>query len=209
MKGRLKQLMFCVLLVVFIGSGILAAAPEVPPPGVTEAARQGLSNYPGLTGAQLGFGFRVYTVSPVELMECPVMESLVIPTDMWRFVVDSNGRSTALLTVALVDGQWRAVSVGGAGLAVEMSRVMETWPQKDGCSHRFIRIYQARADFVEISKKGNAAECGYVPMTASRMVLELEGPFDPGTLLTGTEIIPPLREIVSKSRQMPELLRHQ
>jgi hypothetical protein len=209
MIRRLKQVTFFVFLVVFIGTGFLPAVQEGPPAEVTEAARQGLADFPGLTGAQLGQGFRVYTVSPAELMECPVMESIIIPTNMWRFVVVSNSRPAALLTVALVDGQWRAVSIGGAGLAVEMTQVMATWPQKDGCSHRFVRIYQAQADFVEISKKGASAVTGYIPLKASRMVLELEGPFDPSTVLSGSEIVPPLRDIVSKSRQMPTLHRHE
>jgi hypothetical protein len=206
MKGHLKHLFTFGFLVVFICFGVSAA--DVPA-DVLKAAEKGVTNFPGLTGVELQQGFRVYTVSPASLMECDGLETAVTPTGMWRFLVTANGQPTGLLTVAQVNGEWTAVSFGGAGLAGEVSKVMAKWPTDKGYGFRFVRIYQARADFVEISNSGSSREAGFVPLTASRLALGLEGEFDPQVLLYNSEIITPLRDVVSRNMKLDETHRFQ
>jgi hypothetical protein len=77
-------------------------------------------------------------------------------------------------------------------MALEVNKVMERWPMNQGYSYRFTRIYQARADFIEISNNGQSI--GFVPLTASRVAFGMSGAFDPAALLQGPEIMPRLQK---------------
>jgi hypothetical protein len=120
------------------------------------------------------------------------LSSLLTPSALWRFVVIKEDQPISLITAAKLDGQWMAVSIGGVRLASEIHKVMERWSESQGYSHRFVRVYQARADFIEISSNGRAV--GFVPMTASRLAFGMSGEFDPAALLRDPEIMPRLQK---------------
>jgi len=207
MRRQFTVMMSLVFLLVFFCLGL--AAEEVPPAGAIQAAEKGIARFPSaipgqtaLVNAKLQNGFQVYTVSPTELMESSNIGSIIVPTGVWRFVVLSNDQPAALITVQQVNGQWTAVSMGGAALAVEMNKVMEKWSQTDGYTHRFVRIYQARADFVEISRASAEREPGFVPLTSSRVALGITGQFDPQTVIYNSEFITSLKEIVDSNVKM-------
>ncbi len=207
MRRHLTLMMSLIFLLVFFCLGL--AAEELPPAGAIQAAEKGIVEFPfavpgqtGLVNAKLQNGFQVYTVSPAELMESSHISSIIVPTGMWRFVVVSNDQPAALITVQQVNGQWTAVSMGGAALAVEMSKVMEKWSKTDGYTHRFVRIYKARADFVEISRASDTHEPGFVPLTSSRVALGITGQFDPQTVMYNSEFIMSLKEIVDTNVKM-------
>ncbi len=199
MKRHAKRLMRISLFVVLTVSFCFGLLAEKVPPEVFQAAQQGVGNSTfGLsTQASLGnptvnHGFQVYTTSPVKLLKSTGLSAILTPTGLWRFVVEKEGQPVSLITVAEIEGQWKAVSIGGARLAMEVKKVMERWPANQGYSHRFIRIYQARADFIEISN--NKRSIGFVPLTASRMAFGMSGAFDPSALLHGREIMPRLQK---------------
>lgn len=214
MNVHVKRLLSLGLFVVLIVSGHFSLqAEEIPPLEVVQAAQQGIATFasadpyplssplsvsdrPGLDNATLHHGFRVYTASPPQLIKGPRLTAVITPTGMWRFVAAADGQPLALVTVVQVEGQWRAVSIGGAQLAAEVNRVIERWPSQQGYSHRFVRIYQARADLIEISRNGQSI--GFVPLTASRMALSIDGQFDPAVLLSDSEVLMPLQKIVAE-----------
>jgi hypothetical protein len=194
------------LVFLFVCFCLGLAAEEVAPMGAIQAAEKGIAEFPpavpgqtGLVNAKLQTGFQVYTASPAELMKSSHIGSIIIPTGVWRFVVVSNEQPAALITVQQVNGQWTAVSMGGATLAVEISKIMEKWPKADGYTHRFVRIYQARADFVEISRASDEHEPGFVPLSSSRVALGITGQFDPQTVMYNSEFITSLKEIVDNN----------
>lgn len=85
----------------------------------------------------------------------------------------NQGQAKALLTVDMVDGHWKVVSIGAAGLADELLKVVRAWPDTSGCSLRLIRTYQAMSDFIVISKAG--ATIGIVPLVSARLALGFGG----------------------------------
>lgn len=196
------------MLFLCIGFGSVGFCAELTPsPEIIAAARQGLVDFPGLTGASLQEGFQVYTVSPAALMSGSDLGANTIPTGQWRFVMSCGQQPMGLLTVAQVEGQWKAVSLGGAGLATEMSRVLKTWSPGNGYNFRFVRVYQAMTDLVEISRVNESREPGYVPLTSARESLGLQGEFAPEVLLKASEIMTPLRDAVAKNIKMFETQR--
>lgn len=205
---RLVTPVWFFVLFLLIGFGAAGFCGELAPsPEIVAAARQGLVDFPGLTGASLQEGFQVYTVSPAALMSGSDLGANTIPTGQWRFVVSCGQQPMGLLTVAQVEGQWKAVSLGGAGLATEMSRVLKTWSPGNGYNFRFVRVYQAMTDLVEISRVNESREPGYVPLTSARASLGLQGEFAPGVMLKASEIMTPLRDAVAKNIKMFETQR--
>ena len=218
MKVHVKRIMSLSLFVVLIFSGCFGLLAEQAPLEVLQAARKGISDFrnaescaagshfsvskASLDHAVLHQGFRVYTVPPVKLVNSSSLESIITPTGLWRFVVAAEGQPVSFITVAQVQGKWTAVSLGGAWLAAEVNKVMERWPAQKGYSHRFVRIYQARADFIEISRDGQSI--GFVPLAASRVAFGIIGEFDPGAILHTSEILKPLQEIVSEKMRRIE-----
>ncbi|MDQ1354828.1 MAG: hypothetical protein QG657_5137 [Acidobacteriota bacterium] len=205
MRRVVKSSWFFWMLFLCIGFGSVGFCAELAPSAeIIAAARQGLVDFPGLTGASLQEGFQVYTATPAALMSNDDLGAIMIPTGQWRFVVTCGEQPMGLLTVAQVEGQWQAVSLGGAGLATEMSRVLKTWDPGNGYNFRFVRVYQAMTDLVEISRANDSRKQGYVPLTSARASLGIRGEFAPGVLLNDAEIILPLRDAVAKNINMFE-----
>jgi hypothetical protein len=205
MKRFVKPLLVFGMLFLLIGFGAAGLSAEATPsPEIIAAAQQGLVDFPGLGDASLQQGFQVYTVSPAALMTCSDLGTVTVPTGQWRFVVVSGGQPLGLLTVAQVEGCWQAVSMGGAGLATEMGRVLKTWTAENGCNYRFVRIYQAMTDLVEITRVNDSRKPGYVPLTSARASLGIQGQFAPEVMLNDSDIITPLRDVVAKNIKMFE-----
>ncbi|MCP4217300.1 MAG: hypothetical protein GY765_21835 [bacterium] len=200
----------CLVCLLIIFSLPLTASEA--PQEILSAARSGLSEFVkveallGVTALRssngkvetpLGKGFEVFTINPQVLLKNKNMtlEPMAVSTGLWRFPVMNNGKATALLTMAQVDGKWAAVAVGGAVLAQQVYEVFTQWPEADGYQYRFIRIYQAKSDFIEISK--NDTTVGFVPLGSARMAFGLQqDSFDADLLMHNSEILEPLREIV-------------
>lgn len=213
MKERWKRLLSFSVFVFLVFSGFFGLIAEEPPMEVVQAARLGICDFvkaerssgsspfplagkASLDNAVIGHGFRVYSVPPMALVNSPGLRPIIAPLDVWRFVTAADGSPVSLITVAKVQGEWRAVSMGGARLAAEVHEAMEQWPAQKGYSHRFVRIFQARADFIEITANGTLI--GYIPLTASRLVFGLEGPFDAGALLRESEVLTSLQGLIKE-----------
>lgn len=149
-------------------------SPEEELKQVREAATRGLApllkaipigdlehyNFPDekeLDQATLGNPFRICTITPELILNYSPgtsLEEVVSPTFVWLFPVILKGETRTLLTVDLIDGEWRAVAIGRSGLAKRWASILESWPSSEGYEHTFVRIFQAKADFVILSHPG-------------------------------------------------------
>lgn len=199
MKLRLKNAMSVVLFVLLIFPGCFALLAEDVPQEVFQAAQEGICDFShgihtaaSLDNLKLHHGFQVYSASPGDLLKNTGLSVSLAPSGVWRLVVLNEGKPVSLMTIDRVQGQWKAVAIGGAQLAVEVNKVMEQWPAAQGYNHRFTRIYQARTDLIEISH--GKSIIGFVPLTATRQVFGMEGEFDAAALLHDSEIFPALQK---------------
>jgi len=133
------------LLAVSIVMAMILAAPclmaeQGTPAGVLQAAAEGLQPYlskipadsleqygfvngEALNTASLGTPFLLYTLTPAALQQYQAgmsVASVVTPTTMWYFPVLVAGQPRAILVVDRLNNQWKAVSLGYAGLAKEL-----------------------------------------------------------------------------------------
>jgi len=157
--------------------------------------RLGFANADDAAGAGIGEGFRTYTVPPDRLLDGRETElrALAVPTTNWQLIVFNGGSPRAVITVDRVKGAWTAVSIGAAGLAAQSAALLDRWPAST-YRLRFIRVYQASADLMEIAEGG--AVIGYVPFLSARVALGAPGPFDAENLWSGEEVLARLRPVV-------------
>jgi len=189
----------------------------VPAHDIVQAATDGLAifvkNKPGarighfgfasqadIDSAELGAGFQLFTIQP-DLLNASTsldFQNLVTPINQWWFPIVVGGVNKALLTVALIEGKWTPVGIGASRLGAALAGLTAAWPQAAGYAHRFIRVYQAESDFVEMSQDGSIM--GIVPLSsllrAQKENAELT--FDAGVLRGQEEILSDLRAAISQ-----------
>ncbi len=203
------------VLVVLVMCQTLLLADEGVPQEVLNAARQGIATFvknPQTKNlASLGFvrkaqideaaygqGFPVCYVPPDLLLAADanqVTEALIVPTNMWQFLVMSEGAAVSVLTVDYFKGQWTPVSIGASGLASELAALTEAWPQSAGYRYKLVRVYQAKAYFVQISL--DEKSIGAVPLTSARLAMNLDDQrFNPLDVRGIDEILLKLRPLV-------------
>ncbi|HEY8876108.1 MAG TPA: hypothetical protein VIN03_01005 [Roseateles sp.] len=119
-------------------------------------------------------GFEVHTIAPQDVIAGrSELRQLVQPSGLWRFFVKVGGKPVGLVTVQRMDGQWRAVSFGGAGLAQELSDLMAEHAGVGADHMRFIRMHQAQADLLEVVSPSDL-QARYALLTSARDALEPE-----------------------------------
>ena len=225
MKALRSEFLSNLMIIVFVSILqviFVSLAEAMPPEEVVNAAEQGLINFsqniPPQNFSQLGFlsqdeisknqlgeAFQIYTIHPDDLLNFEKniwsISDLLVPTNLWNFLILSDGLAKAVLMVDFFDNKWTAVGIGSSGLAVQLKKIIETWPLSSGYQHRFIRIYQANADFVEITLSGTTV--GLIPLTSGRAAMDLADTnfnaldlHDPQNILTS--IIPIVKENVKR-----------
>lgn len=145
--------------------------------------------------AKLGLSFEVNTIQPQTLLAGNrPMEQMVTGTGIWNFVVMVNNAPVALLELEKNYGKWVVNGVGGAKLAQDVQAAAQNHSAKD--AFRFVRIYQATADFMEV--KDAASKARYVPLIAARETLKMAPAPASGaaSLSDGSDLIPTLQNAV-------------
>lgn len=215
-----NRLNISLLIVVVMIFGVVSlTAADLPPAGAVKAAQDGLkaffpqqgeaveesgfavNSFNSLQSATVDFGFRVNTIDPMRLKNPgnDLLCRMISPTPSWRFLVLSGGEPIGLITVEFIDGQWQAVSAGAAELALEVFKVKSAWPQEGGYDLRFVRVFQATSDLIEVSR-GQGDVIGYVPLKAARVSLQMNQPdVNPTSLMYDSELIFPLGELVKQN----------
>jgi len=128
----------------------------------------GFINQAEVDDAVVGEGFNVCTIPADKIVNYSGQEysSLIAKTNIWQFLIKSKGKDVVMLTVDYVDGKWIPVSMGYAGLAKELRKILATWPPSAGYNYRILRIYQAKSDFIELSNNGSFI--GIIPLRYGR-----------------------------------------
>lgn len=154
-----------------------------------------------LKDATIGYGFPVYTIDPADLMAGRAsMRQLAKATNQWRFVIMLNRRPIGMATVELNDGRYETVAYGAAVLAKDVDASMGYYGDAEKTNVRFVRIYQARSDLLEVVGREDG-QVRYAPLHSARESLLLqqrsvkEGKAAE-TLLDEAELLQPLRSAV-------------
>ncbi len=186
-------------------TGALPLSAQDVPPEVKAAAEQGyrslldaipsdalshfnFTNAGQVKQATLGEGFRVHTIPPESILAYDGKASvheLMVPTSIWFFPVISEGQARTLITVDKVGSGYKAVSIGGSGLALQWAGTRELY-SSGGHERVFVRVYQATADFVVIS---DGARTRMAPLGAAMMQSLKDaggsGLYEPSDIITG------------------------
>lgn len=212
---------FVLALVLALSAPYLAAAGGPPADDIKKAANEGIavflkdSRIGGLNrlgyvsqadidNAEVGEGFQIFTIHPGKLLDesAPMdFQFLATPTNQWVFLVLTGDKANALLEINFIEGKWTPVGIGASVLAKELSGFLAAWPASSGYSYRFIRIYQATSDLIELSLGGKVL--GIIPLTSlivkkerTRGVFNLTDLRDPSAVLSG------LRPVIKQRIQM-------
>jgi hypothetical protein len=126
-----------------------------------------------LIDAGIGYGFQVYTINPKDLAAGRNdLGNLAKPTGIWRFAVMLHGQAIGLATVQKVNGNWSTVSYGAATLAKDVDATMGVHANAEHSNVRFLRIYQAQSDFLEVRSTRDSS-VRYAPLHSARQSLIL------------------------------------
>lgn len=219
---------FYLLAYVFVMStSCQAAADEATYDDVVKSARNGLNdllkdkrlvnnhligfaNKADVDDAELGEGFQIFTVPPDKLIDESVsqdLQSIIVPTTQWKFIIAAGNRAQALLDVNLVNGKWLATAIGASTLAKEMSGFIKTWPASSGFRYRFVRVYSLGLDFIELSREGSVI--GMIPLNDLMLNNKTRstGVFIPGDLHDSKEVLTELKTRVKRNYEMRNKLK--
>lgn len=163
------------------------------------AARAGLAHFLSLIPAaqSAGYGFadcaeidRVRLAAPYRMVTADEKGEALVAADEWRFPVAVDGRYRALLTVAVVDGQAKAVNLGAAELAAELSRVEQERAVAPAARRVLLRLFSLHADFVSFpAAEQQLEQATFAPLASARALPDIapQG-------LTGAKLLLWLRE---------------
>jgi hypothetical protein len=172
MKKRTGATLIALMLAGVFSFSDLASA-ENAPDEANAAARSGLPEFvkliPSNERSYYGFAdgddldraapgqpFRLYTITPDDLRragEGSTVSSLISPTGTWLYPVMLGDEIKCILTVARVEGSWKAAMLGSAPLARELAKVLARWPPSQGYEPRLVAVFQASAYFFAIPQK--------------------------------------------------------
>lgn len=123
----------------------------------------------------LGEPYRMQTVDPEKILDDIPYENYIVELPEWRFPVICDGTIKTLLTVANMNGSWRAVAIGGAGLARELDALEKEYGFDTGNTRKAIlRLFQIEADMLSLSDAGERLEEGlFIPLFSAEKMTGL------------------------------------
>lgn len=161
----------------------------------------GFESQDDIDKAELGEGIQIFTINAKKLLDgsAPLdLQSLVIPTGEWNFLIRADGRANSLLKVGFFDGKWKHVGIGSSVLAKELGGFLAAWPASEGYACRYIRVPQITSDFIELSHKGEVL--GIFPLLAlTSKTGRAVGEFQQSDLRDPQEVLPELRAQIMRS----------
>lgn len=222
MQILLKQSIIIGCSWIFLGIVMAAASAQDVPAAVKQAAEQGVTSFlqaipaqdlahfnfsdpTELERATLGEPFLIYTIAPESILAYQAgtpVEDLMAPTSLWYVPVLVNGESRTLLMIDLVGGTWKAVGIGGSGIAKQWSPADREQSVTLGYTPRFVRIFQATADFVVLSHRTSASKM--VPLASARTALASS---KIGEEYAPSVIIPQLQHVVRENLETSQTFK--
>jgi hypothetical protein len=163
-----------------------------------------ISDLQELKEAVIAYGFAVHTIDPAELIAGhSSMQRMAKPTNQWRFVITVGHRPIGMATVERNNGRFETVSYGAAVLAKDVDAVAGLHGNADKSNLRFVRIYQARSDLLEVVATDGRAR--FAPLHSARESLLLQqrsnksGKQQADTLLDEADFVQALRAAVKQN----------
>ena len=152
-------------------SGLMPFLRTIPPENF---AQYGIPDGINLEDISLGAANRVYTVDFASSAGNPVdkLSSMLAPTSMWFFETTHDGVPCCILTVDDLNGEYRAVAIGSAGIAKELHQLEQEYPGEAGYSRVFVRVFRATSDLVLVTREGESEKVA--GLVSARISLELE-----------------------------------
>lgn len=127
-----------------------------------------------LKEAKIGHGFQVYTIDPKDIIGGRgELSGMAKPTGVWRFIITLHERPIGLATVEQNAGAWSTVAYGGAVLSKDVDALMAFHGNPERSNLRFIRIFQAQSDFLEVVSVGDT-KARFAPLHSARESLLLQ-----------------------------------
>lgn len=160
-----------------------------------------------LKQAVVSYGFPIHTVDPNEMLAGrSSMQGMAKPSAQWRFVITLQGRPIGMATVERNNGRYETVEYGASVLSKDVDAMAGLHGNADKSNLRFLRVYQARSDFLEVM--GQDGRARFAPLHSARESLVLKqraskaGKPDDG-LLDEADFIQPLRSAVKLNMASP------
>ncbi len=156
-----------------------------------------------LKSASISYGFPVYTIDPPDMLAGRgSMRAMAKPVNEWRFVIMLGQRAIGLATVEKINGHFETVAYGAAVLAKDLDAAASYYGNADKSNLRFLRIYQARSDLLEVAGQDGVAR--FAPLHSARESLMLQQRANkegkPGAdLLEESDLLQPLRSAVKQN----------
>jgi hypothetical protein len=187
-SGKLCMLTLGTLFVM----SVVSSGGQLETRGFTAVAESGLAQFLGkipagseslygfssrdeLLQVKLGTPIPVFTIVPDSTMgDIVTAKEYLTITDEWRIPITVDGEAKALLTLSKVNGTWKCVDFGAAGLAREIQKFIE--------SHSFdetrqqlalLRLYQLHADFAMVRDTATSVNAAaFYPLRSASVMLE-------------------------------------
>ena len=212
MRHSSKWVVMCLVLIISIGfigslparedaSGSVYGAAQGGLRSFLEAIPEGMNSVYGfpsdfdINRAELGAPFRVHFINPDDIINYTAgvdLAPMIHPLEQWLFPVVYDGKYCAILTVENMGGVWEAVALGNPRLAGQLKYVDVNLDKQSAGELKFIRVYQAQADFVSVYSDGQT-KLAPLP-TAARILSGSAGFRGIYTLHDPSEIFPELVE---------------
>lgn len=152
-----------------------------------------VNDFSELKNATLGLAYEVHTAHPQTILAGGrPLEQMLMGTGIWNFVVMVDGNPVALLELEKVHGKWTVNGAGGAKLAQDVHVASQNHSGRN--AFRFVRIYQATADFLEV--KDIEGKARYAPLLAARQSLRMMAPSAEATLAASADVLPSIQQAV-------------
>lgn len=152
-----------------------------------------VNDFSDLKNAKLGFAYEVHSAHPQTIMAGGrPLDQMLMGTGIWNFVVMVDEHPVALIELEKVHGKWSVNGVGGAKLAQDVHVTSQNHTGRN--AFRFVRIYQATADFLEV--KDIEGKARYAPLLAARQSLRMMAPSVDTPLATGAGVLPAIQQAV-------------
>jgi hypothetical protein len=146
-----------------------------------------------LKTAELGLGFEVYSAHPQTMLAGGrPFDQMLMGTGIWNFVVMVDKHPVALLELEKVLGKWQVNGAGGSKLAQDVYASTQNHAGKN--AFRFVRIYQATADFLEV--KDMEGKPRFAPLLAARQSLRTFNTGAETQLANPQDLLPSLQQAV-------------
>jgi len=119
-----------------------------------------------LKDARIAYGFPVYTIDPNDVLSRSQMQSKAKATGEWRFVITLHDKPIGIATLEKENGRWETTSYGATVLAKDVDAAMGVHGDAQRSNVRFIRVFQAQSDFLEVT--GADGRARFAPLHSAR-----------------------------------------